>query len=534
MKRRIAIAAVTGLTLLATGVGVRAAGATTYGPNNTVIVAEDISDAVTLDPQVAFEFTSVAADHLLYSTLTRFPQGNLTKPEGEVAERWSVSNNGQDWTFYLRKGIRFANGDPLTAADVVYTFERAVDITTSPAGWLVTQTGLTPQNVMQDIKAVGPYEVTMHLPQPFSPGAWLAILANPVTGIVDAKVVQQHIQNGDFGSHWLYNHSAGSGPYVLESWQPGQTLSLVANPRYNLGPAPTIKRVVWEEVADTTTRLDMLQRGEADIAVGLTASQLASLKGNPHVALLKVPSIAEVYLGMGVKQSKPLGSPLVREAIKYAINYKAIINDLVQGNGIELQGIIPKGIFGYSPDLPFSYSPTKARQLLAKAGYGKGFAVTLLTGNGTVGGSVPAPSLAEAIAGDLAKVGIRVTIRQLESSELYSEYRAHKAQLILAEWSMDYPDPQDFAGPFADYTQKSLIWRLQDDDPTLAKLAQSAATLQDTPQRQAIYETLNKDMVTGPFAIIFQPDTVIAYSTHLHNVSYDDLNGIGYASIVKK
>jgi peptide/nickel transport system substrate-binding protein len=152
--------------------------------------------------------------------------------------------------------------------------------------------------------------------------AWLAILANPVTGIVNAKVVQQHVHNGDYGSHWLYNHSAGSGPYVLEQWQPGQVLSLVANPNYNLGPAPKIRRVVWQEVADTTARLDVLQRGDADIAIGLTASQFASLKGNPRVRLLKVPSIALVYVGMGVKQAKPLATPYVREAIKYAIDYK--------------------------------------------------------------------------------------------------------------------------------------------------------------------------------------------------------------------
>ncbi|MCL6640092.1 MAG: ABC transporter substrate-binding protein [Candidatus Rokubacteria bacterium] len=534
MRKGIAAAAVGVAAVLAAGGGVTAAGYGSYNAGNTVITVQDISDAVTLDPQVAYEFTSVAADHLLYSTLTQFPQGNLTKPIGEVATRWTVSANGQDWTFYLRKGIRFWNGDPLTSADVVYSFERAVDITTSPAGWLVTQTGLTPQNVAQDIRAVGPYEVKMHLPQPFAPGAWLAVLANPVTGIVDAKVVQQHVVKGDYGSHWLYNNSAGSGPYVLQQWQPGQVLSLVANPNYNLGPAPKVKRVVWQEVADTTARLDALVRGDADVAIGLTASQLASLKGNPRIRLLKVPSIAMVYVGMGVKQSKPLGNPYVREAIKYAINYRAIVNDLVQGNGEPLQGIIPKGIFGYTPSLPFSFNLAKARQLLKQGGYPHGFTVTMLVPAGTIGGSVSATSLAEAIASTLGQIGIHVNLRQLQSSELYSEYRAHKAQLVLAEWSMDYPDPQDFAAPFADYTQKSLIWRLQDDDKTLAKIVEQAATMQDTPARQHLYDLLDQKLETGPFAVIFQPDTVIAYSSALSNVSYDDLNGVDYPLMAKK
>ncbi len=534
MTPRGLIAILSGAALLAAGAGSATAGAVTYGPSNTVITVSDISDAVTLDPQVAYEFTSTAADHLMYSTLTQFPPGNLKTPEGEIATRWTVTNNGQDWTFYLRHGIKFSSGDPLTAADVVYSFERAVDITTSPAGWLVTQTGLTPQNVASNIKAVGDYEVTMHLPQPFAPGAWLAILANPVTSIVDMKVVQQHVVKGDYGSHWLYNHSAGSGPYVLQQWQPSQVLSMVANPNYNAGPKPQIQRIVWQEMADTTARLDALMRGSADIAIGLTASQLASLKSNPNIALLKVPSISQVYVGMGVKQVPALGSPLVREAIKYAIDYKAIIADLVQGNGIELQGIIPKGIFGYNSSLPFSYNIAKARQLMKQAGYAKGFTTTMLVPNGTIGGSVNAEALAEVIKADLAKIGITVNLRLLQSSELYSEYRAHKAQLVLAQWSLDYPDPQDFAAPFADYTQKSLIWRLQDYDKTLAKIVEKSATMQDTPARQALYNQLFRKMESGPFAIIFQPDEVIAYSRNISGLKYDDVNGIDYQSLVKK
>lgn len=532
MSRRALMAILSGAALLMAGAGTAAAGSVTYGPNNTVIVAQDISDAITLDPQVAYEFTSVAAAHLMYSTLTQFPLENLTKPEGEVATSWTETDNGQNWVFHLRKGLKFWNGDPLTSADVVYSLERAVDITTSPAGWLVTQTGLTPQNVAQDIKAVGPYEVTMHLPQAFAPGAWLAILANSVTGIVDMKVVEQHVVKGDYGSHWLYDHSAGSGPYVLQQWQPAQVLSMTANPNYNLGPAPQVKRVVWQEMSDTTTRLDALQRGNADVAIGLTAAQLASLKGNPNVKILKVPQIAQVYMGMNVGVPG-LNNPLVREAIKYAIDYPAIVKDLVQGDGIEEQGIIPKGIFGYSPSLPFGYNVAKAKALMKKAGYAKGFTVSMLVPTGTIGNTVSAEALAEVIKSDLAAINVNVNLKLMQSSALYSQYRAQTAQLVLAEWELDYPDPQDFAGPFADYTDKSLIWRLKDYSKPLSLLAQKAATMQDTPARAALYTQLFNDMKTGPFAIIYQPDEVIAYSSKLGHVTYDDVNNIDFQNMSK-
>jgi peptide/nickel transport system substrate-binding protein len=504
-----------------------------YNQSNTVISAQDISDAVTLDPGVAYEFSSVAADLQMYTTLVRFPPGNLNHVSPSLATSWTDSNAGRDWVFHLRKGVKFSNGDPVTAQDVVYSLERVVNIPNDPASWLITQTGLTPQNFAKSIQAVGNYEVKMTLPQPFAPGAWLAILANTVAGVVDQKVVEQHVVNGDWGTHWLYNHSAGSGPYVLQNWTPSQQMAFTANPNYSLGPKPQVQRLVWQMEADTTARLDMLLRGDADLAIGLTSAQIKSLQGNPNIKILKAPEIAEVYLGMGVKQVPALGNPLVREAVKYAIDYNSIIKDLLQGNGIELQGIIPKGIFGYVNKLPYTYNLAKAKQLMAKAGYAKGFSATMLVPNSTFDGGVSGPELGLAVAGDLARIGIKISIRQLQSSELYSEYRAHKAQFILAEWSLDYPDPQDFAAPFADYTQKSLIWRLQDDNVQLAKLVEKSATMDDTPQRQALYNQINADLVTGPFAVLFQPDEVIAYSKKLHNLTYDSANNIPWVNVVK-
>lgn len=521
------------LLLAACGSSTPTASQPTFTAQNTVITASDISDAVTLDPNVAYEFSSTAAAHQIYSTLVQFPPGNLTQPVPSVATSWSVSSNGQDWTFQLRKGVKFSNGDTLTAQDVVYSLERVVNIPTDPASWLITQMGFTPANVAQDVRAVGSNELKITLPQPFAQGAFLAVLANPVASIVDSRVVKAHVKNGDWGTHWLYNHSAGSGPYELTSWQPSQQMEFTANPNYTLGPAPAVKRIYWKQEADTTARMDMLLRGDADIAIGLTASQVQSLQGKPGISILKVPSIAEVYVGMGVKTVPALGNPYVREAMKYAIDYNSIIKNLLNGNGTLLQGIIPKGIFGYTDKAPFTYNLQKAKQLLAQGGYPNGFSATMLVSSGTAAGGVSSAALAEALTSGWAKVGINVSVRQLQSSELYSEYRAHKAQLVLAEWALDYPDPQDFGAPFADYTQKSLIWRLQDNNTALSALVQQSAGMQDTPQRQALYNQINADLVTGPFAIIYQPDEVIAYSSKLHNLTYDDLNGIDYAQLTK-
>lgn len=534
-RSRYAVLALAGSGLVLAGCGTSAAPtqSVSYGPNNTVVTAGDISDAVTLDPQVAYEFSSVAAEHQLYDTLVKFPPGNLTTPVPSLATSWSVSSNGQTWTFHLRPGVTFSSGDPVTAQDVVYTFERVVNLPNDPASWLVTQTGLSAANVGQLVKAVNPSTVSITLPQPFSQGAFLAVMANSVVDIVDSKVVKAHVKNGDWGTAWLYNHSAGTGPYVLDNWTKNVEMDFTANPHYNLGPAPSIKRVVWKNVSDTTTRLDMLKRGNADVALGLTTQQIDSLKGNPKINVIKVPQIAMQYLGLGVQQVPALGSPYVREALKYAVDYQAIVSKLLDGNGTLLQGIIPRGIFGYTAATPFSYDPAKAKALLAQGGYPNGFSATMLIPNGTVFGGVAAADLAEILQSNFAAIGVHIQIRQLEASQMYTMYRAHQAQMVLAGWGMDYPDPQDFAAPFGDYTQKSLIWRLQDNNQALSALVEKAAAMANTPARAALYQQINTDLESGPFIVLYQPDEVIAYSKTIHHLTYDDLNGIDYANLTK-
>ncbi len=503
------------------------------GPSNTIIMAGDISDAITLDPQVAYEFSSTAAAQLMYSTLVRFPYGNLSTPSPNVASSWTTSSDGLTWTFHLKSNVKFSSGNTLTADDVVYTFQRLVNLPNDPAAWLITQAGFTPANVAQDVKAVDSSTVQITLPQAMSPGAWLSVLANSVAGIVDSKVVKSHVQNNDWGTHWLFNHSAGSGPYVLQTWTKGVEMDFNSNPNFSLGAAPKIIRVMWKNASDTTARLDMLQRGDADIAEGLTADQISSLQGSSSIKVLKTPQIAMQYIGLGVNTVPAFGNPYVREAMKYAIDYNAIVTQLLHGNGEPLQGIIPRGIFGYSATPSYTLDIAKAQSLMAQGGYANGFTVTMLIPSGTVAGGIQAADLAEAIKGNLAKINVTVNIQQVESSELYSQYRAHKAQMILAEWAMDYPDAQDFAAPFADYTQQSLIWRLQDNDTALSKLVQQAAALSNTPERAALYQQINQDMATGPFVILYQPDAVIAYRSNISGMTYDDLNGVSYPILSK-
>ncbi|HLW48993.1 MAG TPA: ABC transporter substrate-binding protein [bacterium] len=531
MRRLVAV----GAAILLVGVWAALPGrsAPVYLPQQTVVIARDISSVVSLDPQVSYEIGD--PDLLSYSNLVQFRHGDLTHPQPSVASSWTSSADAKTYTFHLRPGIKFAGGNVLTSADVVYTFERAVNIPKDPASWLITQMGIDPKNVDQVVKAPDPQTVVVSLPEPFSPGAFLSIMANTVAGIVDSKTVRQHVTNNDWGTGWLVDHSAGSGPYQIARWERLVTIELVPNPNYNLGPAPAIKRIVWPNIQENTVQRNMLARGDADIARDLSASQLAALKREAGFYVAQIPDLGEEYLGMDVKNVPALGKAQVRQAVKYALDYDGIVRELLNGNGLPLQSIVPKGLFGYDPAMPYKHDPAKAKALLTEAGFGGGFSVTMLAPSGTAAGGVSSGDLASKIKNDLEAVGIHVSIREVAGSEMYQTYRAQKSEMVLANWYVDYPDPDDFSKPFGDYKQKSLCWRLQYYNDPLAALVDQAGGLENTPQRGALYKRIN-DMMNqdGPFALLYQPMVSYAVSKRIQHFVFDPVNDIDFSQMTKQ
>ncbi|MGI0129362.1 MAG: ABC transporter substrate-binding protein, partial [Thermoplasmata archaeon] len=176
-----------------------------------------------------------------------------------------------------------------------------------------------------------------------------------------------------------------------------------------------------------------------------------------------------------------------------------------------------------------------AKSLLAEAGFPSGFTVELLTGTGTAAGGVSLGDLAAKVKNDLAAVGIRVNVRQIASSEMLKTYRAQQAQMVLLGWYVDYPDPDDFAKPFGDYTQKSLAWRLNYANDPLAKLVDQAAGMQNTPERASIYKKVNDiEAQDGPFAVLYQPMISFGVSKRIQNLVFDPVNYIDFLSLTKQ
>ena len=474
---------------------------------DTLVIAMDISDAVSMDPAVAYEFTSVMVVNQLYDKLVDFEPPDLTRVKPKVAESWNYSPDGTLWTFKIRQGIKFANGDPLTAKDVEYSLRRVL-ILSKTAAWLLQQFIAKPE----DIVATDNYTLTIKLKEKVAPDLFLSVLAFTTSAVVNPREAEAHASGNDMGSGWLTDHSAGSGPYILEKWDRNSEIVLRANPNYWRGP-PSIKTIIIKHVPEPATQMLLLQKGDVDIAFGLTIDQIQQLKNVKGIRILEFPVLQLAYIGMNVNNTY-LSNEKVRTAIKYAIDYDGIIRDILKGGAMKVQTIIPYPLLGFNPATPYYRDVNKAKQLLAEAGYPNGFDIELAY----PAGAHPQEEIAQKIQRDLAEVGIRVTLRPMAAAEMYQKYRQQSLQLVLAGWGSDYPDPDNNAKAFGDYRIKQLAWRNMWYDDKVADLVEKAYRELDRSTREALYKQITDYILEhGPYAVLYQIVQYVAMRTWVEN-----------------
>lgn len=493
-----------------------ASGATTA--QETLVFAADLSDQISMDPAVVYEFGGIQVVGNIYETLVSFTPGDpALKPL--LAKQWDIQDSGDQWTitFTLDERAKFATGRAVTADDVIYSWSRAIDLNKSPAFLLIDIAQLKQEN----LRAIDPQTVEVKLPKTSSPQVFLSILSFTIGAVVDKETVMANAGE-DMGSTWLNDHSAGSGPYVLESWERSTQNVLAANPNY-WGPAPAIKRVILRNVGEAANLQAAIETGDADIVQDLGSEQVAALANNPDVQIVKAPSSSLVYLGMNAKKA-PLDNNDVREAIRYAINYDEIVNNLLGGNGQVVQEIIPAGLFGHTAAKPFTQDIARAKDLIAKAGVAEGTEIELLvTAAANAPGGVEWGTLAAKLQNDLQQIGLKITIKAIQQSELLTIYRAQNAQLVLILWGPDFPDPDGNVTPFTNYAANSIAWRNNWEAPAdLTQLGQQAALEQDSARRAELYKQLTERVLhEGPYAILYQPTRPFGVRKNIQNFAYD-------------
>jgi peptide/nickel transport system substrate-binding protein len=494
---------------------------------NTLSISSNISDLITLDPAVVYEYSGILVTHNVYQTLVTFVGSDLQTIKPGLADSWETTDAGDHWelTFKLHPGNTFASGNPITADDVVYSFNRVIAINGSPAFLFTDVAGLTADSVT----AVDPETVQINLPKTASPAAFLAVLTNTVASVVDSKEVMAHETGDDHGSAWLLDHSAGSGAYVLDHWTQEVEVLLTANPNFN-GDKPALNSVLISHVPESANQLTALQRGDADIALNLTAEQLATLSGD--AASVKGSDLRLFYLGMNVAVP-PLDKTEVREALRMAIDYDGIVNDLLSGNAQKVQTIIPSPMFGFNPDAPFQQDVEGAKALLEQAGVSD-VSLEMLIPDGAAPGGVQWSDLAAKLQSDWDQAGITVTIKQVTFAELLDAYRAQGAQLALLYWGPDFADPDTNVTPFTNYEAKSIAWRNSWNDPDIAAKAKAAALMTDAAEREAAYKEITDYVLhNGPYAVLYQPAALFGVRNTVQGFEWNPMGFTDFWSIVK-
>ncbi|WP_445502256.1 ABC transporter substrate-binding protein [Microvirga sp. G4-2] len=478
-------------------------------PPDTLVQAWQIDDIISLDPAEIFEFSASELAGNTYERLINYDVKDVSKIYGEVAESWTVSDDGKTYTFKIRQNKKFASGNPVTAEDVVFSLQRAVLLDKSPA-FILGQFGFDKNNVKDKIKQTGPYELTMEVDKPYAPTFVLYCLTSTVASVVDKKLVLQNEKDGDLGYNWLKTHYAGSGPFSIRDWKANEVVVLERNPNYDK-KAP-LARVIYRHIKETATQRLLLEKGDVDIARNLNPEELTAVSKNPDIKIDSAPKGTVYYLGLNQKNPN-LAKPEVRKALKYLVDYSAIADTIMKSKGEVHQAFLPKGYLGAINDNPYKLDVAKAKELLEKAGLKDGFTVTMDTRS-----TPDVTGIAQAIQSTFAQAGVKLELIPGDNKQTLTRYRARQHDIYIGQWGSDYQDPNSNADTFAanddnsdNAKAKPLAWRNAWDPGPLTAKTRAAVMERDAEKRAQMYKELQQAVLDdGPFIVFLQQIEVAA------------------------
>jgi peptide/nickel transport system substrate-binding protein len=448
----------------------RTAAAQPRAPRGQMTWAVHVQIAPTwFDPaEIPGIFTPFMIMYALHDALVKPMPDNPMAPS--LATAWHESPDGLTYDFALRQGVTFHNGDPFTAEDVQFSFER--------------YKGTGAPELKKHIKAVEivtPHHVRFHLHAPWPD--FLTFYATPATGV--GWIVPKHYTE-QIGSEKFKEHPVGLGPYRFVSYQPGVELVLEAHTAY-WRQVPHVKRLVLQSVPEPTTRLAMLKKGEADIAYSLYGPLGDEVRRDPHLKLEPVISPATQWVVFTFQQynpQSPWSDQRVRLAANHAIHRQALNEAETLGYSIPTGNIIPRQFDGALPLEPYPYDPPKARQLLAEAGYANGFEAGDYTVDSVFTG------LGGAIVNDLAAVGIRTKLRTVERAADQAAHRDKTHKTLAVQTSGAFGSAATRLDTFVTSTGTQSWMKDPEIDAWYALQAQE----RDRPKRAALLHQIQRKL----------------------------------------
>jgi len=346
--------------------------------------------------------------YALHDALVKPMPGTPMAPS--LAESWTASTDGLSYEFVLRQGVRFHNGELLTADDVKFSFERYRGVSARAL-----------KDRVRHVQVVDPHRVRFQLKEPWPD--FLTFYATPATGaawIVPRKYVEK------VGDEGFKRAPVGAGPYRFVSFTPGVELVLEAHEQY-WRKSLSVKQIVLKAVPDETTRLAMLKRGEADVAYAFRGPLAEDIRRTPGLGLKPAHSFGGHWV-LFTEQWDPKSlwaDRRVRLAFAHAIDSEAMNKSITLGFSRMTGSMIPMDFDFYRPVPPYAYDPRKAKQLLAEAGYPSGFDAGELSTDANFA------DYTEAVVNYLAAIGIRTRMRSLERAAYFSQLREKKLRPLV-------------------------------------------------------------------------------------------------------
>jgi peptide/nickel transport system substrate-binding protein len=487
-------------------------------PGDSLFLATIIDNLTTFDLAVDVGDVVHNTARLFYNYLTGYDPADRSRLLPELAESWSVSPDGLIWTLKIRQGVQFASGNPLTAHDAAWSFIRLLSMRRSGAGALLTY-GFNPDASQAAFVALDDSTLRVTLPRPYAPSLVLGLLASFRHPIYDSKTLQAQTMNGDWGSAWLHNRSAGSGPFVLTQWLPNNIVLMQRNDAY-WQFKPAMRQIAFRHIPDPSAATLALEKGDVDIVNRLSADALKQVATEPALQTIIGPAWAPNHIAMNVMR-KPFDNVKVRQALKYLIDYDAI--SAAEGPyGRMQQSLLEPQLLGYTGAAPFRLDPAHAKALLAEAGFPNGFATTLKARDSSL-----LPDVLEQFQQTAKLAGIDIQLTYQDGSVLYPAWRARDYDLI-AGWSQQYNEADEAVSDFLYNPDNDSAafnnlrsWRSGFVNAEANTLVAAGRVEQDPKKRIAIYQRLEQIFFDeGPFIMLFNDFNVLAARRSVGNVQF--------------
>jgi peptide/nickel transport system substrate-binding protein len=432
-------------------------GAATTAAKDTWVVGQG-DEPSTLDPPNHWTTADSAIGAHIFDTLVDI-QGPELQMQGIIAERWE-NLSPTVWRFHLRPSLKTHDGGELRAEDVKYSLELAMDPKSKTHGYATD---------IASVSVVDPLTVDVVTHEPTA-----SLLVSLSTLFIAPKAARERVGSEAFGTQPI-----GSGAYRLVNWQRGQQIELEANPDWWRGP-PQPRRLIFRLLKDPSTRIAELRTGGVDIVYGIPLPEIASLASGPDTQLIQAKGARTISYPFNATKP-PFDDLRVRQAMNYAVDREAIVKTILQGNASVLTGPFTEGTLGYDPaQKPWPYDPQKARELLAQAGYANGLEASWTVTDGVF---LKDREIAEAVTGQLAAVGIKITLLPTERAKSQADILSGNFALSTSAWGASYDPIRMLAWYYLG--EKAAL-----PDVKLPEMIKRATTELDAAKREQVFREI--------------------------------------------